>query len=91
MLEEVLASMSPDQTVLLSNYPNPFNPETWVLYHLAKSPHVNITTYDMSVVHHLEMGHQSSGYYTSRSQSAYWDGCNDFGERVASGVYFYQL
>ena len=93
MLESALVSMSPDQTVLLSNYPNPFNPETWIPYHLAKSTDVHVTIYDMygTVVRHLEMGHQSAGYYTSRSQAAYWDGCNDFGERVASGVYFYQL
>ncbi len=93
LLESVLASMSPDKTVLLSNYPNPFNPETWIPYHLAKSTHVEVTIYDPSgtVVRHLELGHQSSGYYTSRSQAAYWDGKNDFGERVASGIYFYQL
>ena len=93
LLESMLASMSPNKTVLLSNYPNPFNPETWIPYHLAKSSDVQITIYDMygTVVRHLEMGHQSEGYYTSRSRSAYWDGCNDFGERVASGIYFYQL
>ena len=93
MLENVLASIPPDKTVLLSNYPNPFNPETWIPYHLSKSSDVQITIYDAygTVVRHLEMGHQSEGYYTSRSQSAYWDGRNDFGERAASGVYFYQL
>ena len=54
---------------------------------------MRITIYDTygTVVRHLELGHQSSGYYTSRSQAAYWDGLNDFGERVASGVYFYQM
>ena len=93
MLEEVLASMRPDETQLLANYPNPFNPETWIPYHLAKSTDVQITIYNTSgmIVRHLELGHQSAGYYTSRSQAAYWDGRNDFGERVASGLYFYQL
>ena len=93
MLKALLASMHPDKTMLLANYPNPFNPETWIPYHLAKSAHTQITIYDASgtVVRHLELGHQSSGYYTSRSQAAYWDGMNDFGERVASGIYFYQL
>ena len=93
LLESVLQSMRPDKTVLLSNYPNPFNPETWIPYHLAKSTDVQITIYNAHgiVVRHLELGHQSSGYYTSRSRAAYWDGRNDFGERVASGIYFYQL
>ena len=93
LLESVLASMQPDKTVLLSNYPNPFNPETWIPYRLAKAADVQITVYNAhgTVVRHLELGHQSVGYYTSRGRAAYWNGCNDFGERVASGVYFYQL
>ena len=93
VLDGILALMRPDKTVLLSNYPNPFNPETWIPYHLAKSTDVHVTIYNAhgTVVRHLELGHQSGGYYTSRSRSAYWDGRNDFGERVASGIYFYQL
>ena len=93
LFENLLASMRPDQTQLLANYPNPFNPETWIPYHLAKSTDVQITIYSAHgiVVRHLELGHQSSGYYTSRGHAAYWDGRNDFGERVASGIYFYQL
>ena len=93
ILENVLASLRPDKTVLLVNYPNPFNPETWIPYHLAKATHVQITIYNAHgmVIRHLELGHQSAGYYTSRIRAAYWDGKNDFGERVASGIYFYQL
>ena len=93
VLENLLASMRPDKTVLLANYPNPFNPETWIPYHLAKSADVQITIYNAHgiVVRHLELGYQSAGYYTSTSQAAYWDGCNDFGESVSGGVYFYQL
>ena len=93
MLETVLASMRPDKTALLANYPNPFNPETWIPYHLGKSANVQITVYDAygTAIRHLELGHQSAGYYTGRSQAAYWDGCNDFGEHVSSGIYFYQL
>ena len=93
LLESLLASMHPDKTVLLANYPNPFNPETWIPYHLAEAADVQINIYDMygTVVRHLELGHQAAGYHMSRNQSAYWDGRNDFGERVASGVYFYQL
>lgn len=84
---------TPKQTVLLANYPNPFNPETWIPYHLAKPANVQINIYDTqgTLVRALLLGHQSPGYYTRRSRAAYWDGRNAHGERVASGVYFYQL
>ena len=93
LLESTLAAMRPDKTQLLANYPNPFNPETWIPYHLAKPSNVRITIYDVrgSVVRRLELGHLPPGYYTSRNRAAYWDGRNDFGERVATGIYFYQL
>ena len=93
LLEHLLAEMRPDETQLLANYPNPFNPETWIPYHLAKSSDVRITIYDVrgSVVRLLELGHLSAGYYISRNRAAYWDGRNAVGERVASGIYFYQL
>ena len=93
ILESVLASMRPNKTQLLTNYPNPFNPETWIPYYLAKGSNVEITIYNAhgTIVRHLKLGHQSSGYYMSRSQAAHWDGRNDFGERVSSGIYFYQL
>ena len=93
LLESVLAEMRPEKTALLTNYPNPFNPETWLPYHLANASDVRITIYDArgSVVRRLGLGHQTAGYYTSRSRAAYWDGANAVGERVASGIYFYQL
>ena len=92
-LEHLLAAIRPDATQLLANYPNPFNPETWIPYHLANPSNVQITIYDArgSIVRQLNLGHQREGYYTSRSRAAYWDGRNSVGERVASGVYFYQL
>ena len=92
-LQRLLASLIPEKTMLLANYPNPFNPETWIPYHLANSSEVTITIYDMrgAIVRQLDLGHQQEGYYTSRSRAAYWDGNNAVGERVASGVYFYQL
>jgi len=88
----VIATL-PDQTSLLANYPNPFNPETWIPYQLATGSDVQITIYDVKgmLVRTLALGHQAAGYYTGRSRAAYWDGRNGFGERVASGVYFYQL
>ena len=92
-LQRLLASLIPEKTALLPNYPNPFNPETWIPYHLANPSDVTITIYDTrgSIVRRLELGHQHAGYYTNRSRAAYWDGRNDIGERVASGIYFYQL
>ena len=92
-LQHLLASARPDATVLLANYPNPFNPETWIPYHLATSTDVRVNIYNAQgiLVRSLTLGHQSAGYYTSRSRSAYWDGRNALGERVASGIYFYQL
>ena len=92
-LQHLLASARPDETVLLANYPNPFNPETWIPYHLAESTDVKVNIYNAqgTLVRELTLGHQSAGYYTSRSRAAYWDGRNALGERVASGIYFYQL
>ena len=92
-LQRLLASLLPEETILLPNYPNPFNPETWIPYHLANPSEVRITIYDArgTVIRHLDLGHQREGYYTSQTRAAYWDGRNDVGERVASGVYFYQL
>ncbi len=92
-LQRLLASLIPEKTVLLANYPNPFNPETWIPYHLAKDADITLTIYatNGAVVRTLALGHQDAGIYQSRSRAAYWDGTNDVGERVGSGVYFYQL
>ena len=83
----------PSETTLSANYPNPFNPETWIPYQLSNTSDVRITIYDARgrVVRVLDLGHQRAGYYTSRSRAAYWDGRNNRGERVASGLYFYHL
>ena len=83
----------PDTTSLLANYPNPFNPETWIPYQLAKSADVTVTIYAVNgeMVRRLELGYQAAGVYQSRSRAAYWDGRNALGESVASGVYFYVL
>ncbi len=81
---------TPDKTTLLANYPNPFNPETWIPYQLSKSADVTFTIYNMRgiVVRELALGHKSAGYYTSKNRAAYWDGRNNLGEKVAAGVYF---
>ena len=87
------APMIPAETTLLSNYPNPFNPETWIPYQLAKAANVNLTIYDVRgiVVQQVALGHQPAGFYQNRSRAAYWDGRNGLGEPVAGGVYFYTL
>ena len=83
----------PDYTQLLHNYPNPFNPETWIPYQLAEPANVTLHIYAASGVlaRTLEVGHQPAGIYRHRSRAAYWDGKNQVGEPVASGVYFYTL
>ncbi|MDD9975802.1 MAG: T9SS type A sorting domain-containing protein [Candidatus Poribacteria bacterium] len=83
----------PETTALLPNYPNPFNPETWIPYQLAKPADVTLTLYDIHghAVRTLDVGHQRAGVYHSRSRAAYWDGRNAQGEPVASGLYFYTL
>ena len=92
-LEQLLTMLTPQETVLLPNYPNPCNPETWIPYQLANSSDVQIVIYDTrgTTIRHLALGHQLTGYYTTRDRAAYWDGRNGLGERVATGVYFYQL
>ena len=92
-LEELLLTLTPKETALLPNYPNPFNPETWIPYHLAKDADVTLHIYAMNgeLVRTLTLGHQAAGKYQNRSRAAYWDGKNAFSEPVASGLYFYTL
>ena len=92
-LEQLLAALTPEETALLPNYPNPFNPETWIPYHLAHDSEVNITIFDAKgvTVRELALGRQAAGYYADRGSAAYWDGRNEGGESVVSGVYVYRL
>ena len=92
-LEQLLTMLTPKETVLLANYPNPFNPETWIPYRLAEPAEVTLTIYAINgqVVRTLDLGHQAAGFYEGRNRAAYWDGRNTQGEPVASGVYFYML
>ena len=91
VLKNLLALLVPKETVLLANYPNPFNPETWIPYQLATPAEVTIEIHaiDGTLVRTLSLGHKPIGMYQSRSRAAYWDGRNALGEPVASGVYFY--
>ena len=92
-LQNLLASLIPEKTALHRNYPNPFNPETWIPYQLAAPAEVALTIYNMNgqLVRRLAVGHQAAGIYQSRSRAVYWDGRNQLGESVASGLYFYTL
>ena len=92
-LEELIAYEIPAETELLRNYPNPFNPETWIPYRLAEDADVSLTIYDTSgaLVRSIDIGHQTAAVYETRAKAIYWDGRNQFGEQVASGLYFYHL
>ena len=92
-LQSLLALLIPEETALLPNYPNPFNPETWIPYQLSESAEVTLRIYSVNgvLVRTLALGHTPAGIYQSRSRAAYWDGKNDVGESVASGLYFYTL
>ena len=92
-LQQLLATLMPKETALLANYPNPFNPETWIPYQLSKDAEVTLRIYAVNgaLVRTLALGHQPAGIYQTRSRAAYWDGKNAFGEPVASGVYFYTI
>ena len=82
-MQQLLATETrPEKTQLFANYPNPFNPETWIPYELATDTHVRITIYNTqgAVIRTLQFGHQSAGYYTGRDRAAYWDGRNEIGE-----------
>lgn len=89
----VLSTAAPTETTLFPNYPNPFNPETWIPYQLAHAASVTVTIYDISgaVVRQLMLGHQPAGVYQRRSRAGHWDGRNTLGEKVATGLYFYTL
>ena len=94
VLEELIEPfLMPDETALLRNYPNPFNPETWFPYQLATAADVTFAIYSVNgtLVRTLSLGYQAAGMYRSKSRAAYWDGRNAFGEPVASGIYFYTL
>ena len=88
-----LSKTVPKENALFANYPNPFNPETWIPYQLATPANVKVAIYaaDGTRVRTLALGHQAAGVYQSKGRAAYWDGTNELGEPVASGVYFYTL
>ncbi|MEE2911756.1 MAG: FlgD immunoglobulin-like domain containing protein, partial [Candidatus Poribacteria bacterium] len=89
--EMTIGDVIPSQTQLLPNYPNPFNPETWIPFELEQASNVQLIIFDSQghIIRQLDLGHQIAGRYLSKSRAAYWDGYNKLGEQVSSGVYFY--
>ena len=87
------ALLTPKETSVLQNFPNPFNPETWIPYQLAKPAEVTVRIYNASgiLIRTLALGHKPSGIYNRQHNAIYWDGKNEIGEPVSSGVYFYTL
>ena len=87
------ANRSVATTKLLPNYPNPFNPETWIPYQLAEAADVNVKIYNVGgrLVRTVSVGFKPVGYYLTRERAVYWDGRNEIGESVSSGVYFIQF
>ena len=92
-VDGAMETLPADWTSLLRNYPNPFNPETWIPYQLAQPADVTLTIHSANgqVVRTLKLGHQPAGVYQRKDRAAYWDSRNDIGEHVASGLYFYTL
>ena len=93
VLQDLLLNLRPEKTELLPNYPNPFNPETWIPYQLANPASVTLTISNIQgvVVREMKLGQQAAGVYSTRAQAIHWDGRNNIGEQVATGVYFYTL
>jgi hypothetical protein len=91
--QDLLLTKIPEHSALLQNYPNPFNPETWIPFQLSQSADVTLKIYDLSgqVIRKIDIGYKPAGTYTSSRKAIYWDGRNNFGEKVASGIYFYAV
>ena len=93
LLKSILPKRFTSQTQLLANYPNPFNPETWIPFRLAQSSTVTARIYDSlgNQIRVIELGYLRAGNYTESNKSIYWDGKNKNGEQVSSGIYFYEI
>ena len=89
----ILSSIKPVETVLMPNYPNPFNPETWIPFQLAQDSTVTAKIYDVTskLIRMIELGHVTAGNYVESNRAIYWDGRTEEGEQVSSGTYFYQI
>jgi hypothetical protein len=86
-------STPPEHSFLLQNYPNPFNPETWIPYQLKEDSEVTIRIYNVTgeLIREFRLGHKPVGLYVSQDRAVHWDGTNSAGDRVSSGIYFYNI
>ena len=93
LLKTILSEEIPTQTQLLANYPNPFNPETWIPFELHQDTNVSLTIYDLSgdQIRRIDLGYTLAGKHIKKDQSIYWDGRSDTGEKVSTGTYFYTI
>jgi hypothetical protein len=93
LIRKLISSIKVTQTKVYNNFPNPFNPGTWIPYQLAKDSDVIIRIYDIKgrLVKTMELGYRKAGAYLARDVSAYWDGRNEAGDQVSSGIYFYSF
>jgi len=91
--QSIALNAIPERMILGQNYPNPFNPETWIPFALSNPSDVVIRIFDSAgrIIRTIDLGMKEAGFYMDRGKAAYWDGRNDLGERVSSGVYFYQI
>ena len=91
--KSILPERLPTQTQLLTNYPNPFNPETWIPFRLAQDATVTVRIYDLTgkQIRMIQLGHLPAGNYVESNRAIYWDGRTENGELVSSGTYFYQI
>ena len=93
VLKAILPERLPSETQLLANYPNPFNPETWIPYQLNQASEVSLSVYSSEgkLVREIDLGLKPAGNYQRTERAIYWDGRNANGEPVSSEVYFYRL
>jgi hypothetical protein len=93
LIKQAVNTHVPAESTVLQNYPNPFNPETWIPYALSEQAYVVIKIYNIAgqLIRTLDLGVKAPGTYLSKDRAAYWDGKDDAGDEVASGVYFYRL
>ena len=93
VMDGCVVRKDPPLTALPENYPNPFNAETWIPYYLSEAAEVTVTIHSSGgkLVRTLELGQMPAGAYLDKDRAAYWDGQNEQGVPVASGVYSYTL
>ena len=91
--KQIRLKILPERSFLFANYPNPFNPETWIPYQLVEDADVMISIYKATgqLIRTLNLGHKSAGFYIDKGKAAYWDGSSEEGELVSSGIYFYTI